>query len=528
MRARDVVNLFGSATVGACEHRLDCEIRWVHTTDLPDPGRYLRGGELVLTSGLWHRKRSDVTRFVVGLAERGVPALGFAPLPGSAIPDGLAEACTEHEILLIVLPDMPFRDITEVVMTHVLAERHDAMVRDGPVAKELGLRLADGEGVLALTEVLTREAEAPCWILFRDGQHAGEHAPRSSERQWTWRKSFAMVPPRGGVTELRAASAEHVTVGPIQFEQISGKTEATAMLVCHAGLVELHPRLDNLLRLAEQYLPVADDGRLERQRGSQSAVSAVLKELLQGSVDGTRAMRQLWPDEPHRQSSTTYVVMASNEGHKRLTADTLGGCLRGAALDSTPVTGDLDGHAVGVLTHAELSAAELAESVWHAAAELVGGSALVGVSVAPAGGEALRRAVVEAANARQVAGYLDGGRRWATGREAGSHVLLLAGASRDALQSLHMTTLEPLIRYDEHNGTRLLETLAVFLTAGSWQRAAETLYVHVNSLRYRITRIEELTGRRIATIEDKADFFLALKARSLSAPDGLQRQSGLR
>ena len=41
--------------------------------------------------------------------------------------------------------------------------------------------------------------------------------------------------------------------------------------------------------------------------------------------------------------------------------------------------------------------------------------------------------------------------------------------------------------------------------------AAETMFVHVNSLRYRIRRIEELTGRDLGSLEDQAALLLALR-----------------
>jgi hypothetical protein len=53
-------------TGGGC---LDREIHSVYTTDLPDPRRFLTGGELVLTSTLWHRGGDDSARFVTALVE---------------------------------------------------------------------------------------------------------------------------------------------------------------------------------------------------------------------------------------------------------------------------------------------------------------------------------------------------------------------------------------------------------------------------------------------------------------------------
>ena len=48
---------------------------------------------------------------------------------------------------------------------------------------------------------------------------------------------------------------------------------------------------------------------------------------------------------------------------------------------------------------------------------------------------------------------------------------------------------------------------------GSWNACAARMYVHVNTVRYRIRRIEELTGRDLSCLDDQVDFFLALRIR---------------
>ena len=58
----------------------------------------------------------------------------------------------------------------------------------------------------------------------------------------------------------------------------------------------------------------------------------------------------------------------------------------------------------------------------------------------------------------------------------------------------------------------LVRTLRVFLDcSGSWSRSAKLLHVHVNTLRYRIQRIEEITGRDLTEFPDRVDFYLALE-----------------
>jgi DNA-binding PucR family transcriptional regulator len=73
--------------------------------------------------------------------------------------------------------------------------------------------------------------------------------------------------------------------------------------------------------------------------------------------------------------------------------------------------------------------------------------------------------------------------------------------------------LEPVLAYDRRNDAGLGETLATFLDcSGSWSRAAETLHLQVNTVRYRIGRIEEPTGRDLARFSDHVDVFLALRS----------------
>nr|BFE34943.1 hypothetical protein GCM10010200_071940 [Actinomadura rugatobispora] len=94
-----------------------------------------------------------------------------------------------------------------------------------------------------------------------------------------------------------------------------------------------------------------------------------------------------------------------------------------------------------------------------------------------------------------------------------SYALLLASVPEQTRWSFRTRLLGPLEEYDSVRQAELLHTLEVFLScSGSWNRTATRLHVHVNTLRYRIRRIEELTGRDLGTLEDRVDFFLALRA----------------
>lgn len=69
-----------------------------------------------------------------------------------------------------------------------------------------------------------------------------------------------------------------------------------------------------------------------------------------------------------------------------------------------------------------------------------------------------------------------------------------------------------LLDYDQRHTSDLLHTLKVFLAcSGSWSQCAAQLHIHVNTLRYRIDRIEQLTARDLKQLPDLVDLYLALE-----------------
>jgi DNA-binding PucR family transcriptional regulator len=94
-----------------------------------------------------------------------------------------------------------------------------------------------------------------------------------------------------------------------------------------------------------------------------------------------------------------------------------------------------------------------------------------------------------------------------------THQRLLDSIPASVLRSFRERLLGPLAEYDARHHAELLPTLRSFLACdGSWSACASRMYVHVNTVRYRIGRIEELTGRDLSALPDRVDFFLALRA----------------
>jgi DNA-binding PucR family transcriptional regulator len=136
----------------------------------------------------------------------------------------------------------------------------------------------------------------------------------------------------------------------------------------------------------------------------------------------------------------------------------------------------------------------------------------IGVSGPADGAAALPGAAVQARHTHHAASVRTDPTAVVSSADLASHVLLLASVGADARQSFRSRLLGPLVEYDRGHNADLIATLDTFLScSGSWQRCAEQMHVHVNTLRYRLQRVEQLTGRDLSRFEDRVDFFLALR-----------------
>ena len=102
-------------------------------------------------------------------------------------------------------------------------------------------------------------------------------------------------------------------------------------------------------------------------------------------------------------------------------------------------------------------------------------------------------------------------------RDLGAFQLLLSLQDDDALISYCRGVLGPVEQGEGEYGDELLRSLDVFIEHnGHWEKAAAALYCHRHTLRYRIRRVEQLTGRDFSKARDRIEFWLALRGRELA------------
>jgi len=544
---------------------MDRTIRHVYTTDLPDPSRYLTPGDLVLTGLIWYRQPGDADRFVSALARAGVTALGAGEALGK-VPAEVIQACGRHGITLLAVPaETSFAAVTEEVARRLSGDRATVMTRVLGRRRLLLSAVAEGAGLDAMFRLMGRELGAECWLLTGLGRVVGGTGA-SLRRPLALRLAceYLKAERLPAATEVTAPGAGG---GKYSLFGVGGEPRITSWFLACAGREQDWPH-----ELRESVAELAADVALERARldaartGDRKLAEAIVTMLASGGGEGAAPAEiasllraaGLPPDG-------RYLVAAVGAEADRVTgpnadrwrcdlAGELAVPLAEGALVAPlgdeivlliPASDDpaLDGAAPdgaaphgaapdGAAPHgaapdgaapdgaASASAAQLfaarirtAQPVFES--DRSRARLTVGVSAPAEGVAALAGALHEARSARRLAA-LRGTTVLSvvTSDEVASHELLLATVPGSVLRSFRDRLLGPLLAYDDRHRAELLPTLQEFLAcSGSWNACATKMYVHVNTVRYRIRRIEELTGRDLSCLDDQVDFFLALRIR---------------
>lgn len=130
--------------------RLDRQVRWVHITELTDPASFLKGGELVLTTGMpLPEEAAGIRRYVDELADVGAAALVIELVRRyHRAPEALVQACRARGLPLVTLAkDVNFLEVTQIVHALILGNQAEAMRRTQRVHEAFSALTLRGAGV---------------------------------------------------------------------------------------------------------------------------------------------------------------------------------------------------------------------------------------------------------------------------------------------------------------------------------------------------------------------------------------------
>ncbi|MCW2883891.1 MAG: putative transcriptional regulator, PucR family [Streptosporangiaceae bacterium] len=489
---------------------LDRPIRWVYTTEIVESGRYLSGNELVLTGLMWHKGREDPDGFVATLVDAGASALGVGLAVHGHVPPDIVAACHRQGLPLIEIPaDVSFGTVSEVVTRRLTAERAAGLASVLGRHRRLISSVAEGAGLESVFTVTRQDLGHGCWVLSPTGRvvvgaRAGPELSRGQARALA--AEFLAAERLPHVVRMDSGA---FTLLPINTR--AGHRIASWFLVSEGELVECAEEVrETAYELAA--LAALERARIEEGRRVERRLVAELVELAARSdpAEVTARMRTCGLS-----LTVPYVAVSASVSDVAHPGEV--GCAVLEEMLGEGAVGALGAEAVGLVPvprdGVPALVARLREAAGKLASALTRERLTIGVSGTAQGPGGLGGVVDEARHTRRLAALRPGRAEVVTSDEIHSHVLLLATVPEAVRRSFRERLLAPLYGYDTEHHSDLVHTLETFLDcSGSWNRCAAELHVHVNTLRYRIRRIEELTGRDLGTLENRVDLFLALRA----------------
>lgn len=416
--------------------QLDREVSWVHTTEMRDPSRYLRGGELVCTVGISLHSARDCEMFVEALTGAGAAGVCFGIGDGhDDVPAALLEASRHVGLpVLVAPPSVPFS-----VLSQFVAE------------SRLGTEIAVARATNALVPELLlslRRHDSPRRLLDAAGQVLG---------------CYFLLEPEGVVVDDGGVAVPVPGLGRLVWVGRGDPPES--------ALLDLIARF---VRAAQGERDI--EAALARERVGQ-LLSLVERRMLLPD-----ALGQLlgWPGFAGEIACSAWPA-----GAGALVSISFPDALIGDAPDLCLM-----------LTAGEVEVPDdLALPTGHSAP----------VPLADLGS-----AIAQARIALTLAEHR-GGR---VGPDQLSTLeSLLEQLPPAQLAPFRQLLIDPLTELDSSRGTQHVRTLRTFVACnGSLSETAKELFLHTNTVRHRLGRIQEITGRDPLQHNDLTAFVIGMWA----------------
>ncbi|MEP6816227.1 MAG: PucR family transcriptional regulator [Marmoricola sp.] len=474
-------------TLHSGESGLDRAVSWTHTTDLPEPWHWVAGGELLMTNGMsMPRSAAGQEELVRQLVEHGATALAIgAEMYAPPLTKRLGKVSDElsFPVLWVAFP-MPFVSISRTVAEATLLEQSQRLIRTERIYRALQLVSADKDGLRVLTGALSRELDCPVMICEREsgGLWAGDGELEADVRAAVKEQRGRL---RAGVmaSNLNEDRRVLMTTLPTHADALlvclpRPDTEPDAILLQHAATV-------CALGISQARLTIEH----ERRAGAE-----MLVQILDGSLSPA-AIKERFV-ERGIDVATAVIVAARGKDEDNLRELHL----QLWRSDTPHLTVHRTGLALSVVGSQSQSLDSYVRAVGHEArigiSDELGSAARIGQA------EKEARWALDAAEERSMAHV-----RYA---EA---VPDLGPRTPEEADAFVRRVLQGVLSRSESESAELMTTLSTFLDHDrSWQRAAQVLHVHRQTVLYRIRKVEQLTGLRVSRTADLATLWVALRS----------------
>lgn len=478
------------------EQGLDRIVQYIDIWEVPDIGNWLREGEMVLTTGYSTRNNPSLLAVMIERLAQ-VNGAGVAIKPERFIPhipQEMIDKSNLYHVPIIQLPiGMAYIDITYNVMEQILNRQAVLLKRSEEVNKALTGLVLNNRGIQVVADNVSELIDSPIWIVDKSGEVIASspkgypYGSSKDHRQWE-------------------VSVDNKLLGRFVVEKRE-LDELDLMLIEQARLVfslelmrdKIAADTEDRLRgtfFEELILNTVADERVTVSRGRQLGLAP----------DWSWEVAVIEADEPFYNDESAIVAaiqaLMRKESAARKVRSQLqihGGkivlflpSVKTAGLDSRPQDEDMP------VLWSDALYGHLKQ--WE--------SVRIGIGQPCSLFEA-HRSYNEARTAVSIGFRLNGERQLFTYTEVEMIQLLLESIDPLRLGRFVEEKIGKLIEHDKANGTNYVSTLYHYLaTGGSLNETSNRMYIHRNSVNYRMDRIKTIASLDLGNARSRFDLYL--------------------
>jgi len=525
---------FRSARVVAGQGGLDNVIRWVHIVDIPDVLELtFRGGELLLTTAYALKDAADLQqRLIPALVEKGLAGMVVAiGRYFHRIPPDMVAAADELNFPIIEVPwELPFIEVTEALFQRLISEQYELLRRSFRIHQTLTQVALKGEGMDSLARTLAQllgrsviiEDADLTMLAYATLGPVDEARQQSIGEGRSTPEVLTELEQQGLFTALRAdprprrvpplphlgMTMERIIAPIMVGDDIYGYVWVIAgdhpLEELDFRAIEHAATVGALILVREQAVREAE------QRLQGDFLDALLSNTGQGDALLVQRAAQLGYDlsRPHQ----VLMIGSDDEASPRSlnAVDHLLGRVLSRREETALVTRRQE-RLVVVLEGDETAGKALAQELREAASHL-SSSFSIGIGRSYSSLADLHRSYAEAEEALHLGRLTAGPGHVTAFSDLGFLHWLYHLPPECRRENPYLDKVQALAAHDAERHSELLPTLEAYLDlGGNAQRTATHLFIHRNTLLYRLKRIEEICQVDLNDPLTRLNLHLALK-----------------
>lgn len=535
------INALREAKVLAGHQGLNNLVSFVNIMEVPNVTKWMKGGELLVSAGFAFKDNGEGRRrLIYDLAAKGVAAFGIKPGQYfESIPDDMVQYANEVGLPLIELPrDVPYMDFMVPIFEILLDEQLAKLKRVEQIHNRLLEIVLKGEGLLSVANTLVELAGNPVLILDAAGLLLVKAWPLEDEGTIVGINSEELLAnitrEKTMLFSLKPYQQRRFDIKTDSYEQhlMAIRIDVNNSLSGFLVIPEIRRVLDSQDLMAIEHTATIVALEFLKQRIVYETERQIRVDLLEDIISGNfrseedvihRAARLGFDISDRTAIFVIQFAMAAEKGHdanlehqqknelfkliQKLSDAYLGGAM--LLIKSDSIVGLMKIPSSGDMTPLGKAMSKMKVKAIDKFPKL---KMSVGIGCSAGDVSQIRKSYKEALDALCIANLMYESNTIMFFEGLGAFPFLFELEQSSNMRCFFERIIGKVIQYDRKNNSELIKTLTYYFKYDCNLRVtSERMYIHKNTVLYRIRKVEELTDLKLTNPEHRFNLQLALK-----------------